>query len=318
MPGIPPGICSASFAISSGDGMPPLPSPIMRPSAGHRPLRLAAAHHLHHVGHAAVHLEELVDLLDLGAGAGGDALLAAGLEDVGRLALLRRHRVDDRHLPLHHAVVEVALGDLVLDLGDAGHHAHQAAHAAHLLHLRKLLAHVAEVELTLAHLLGGAHRLLAVDVGRGLLDQRDDVAHAEDAAGDAGRIEVLQRVHALADADQLDRLAGDGAHRQRGAAAAVAVDAGQHDAGEAELLVERAGQIDGVLAGQAVGDQQDFVRIGGALHLGRLVHQLFVERDAAGGVEQHDVVAAELRRLDGARRDLLRRLALRRSAASRR
>jgi hypothetical protein len=30
------------------------------------------------------------------------------------------------------------------------------------------------------------------------LDQRDDVAHAEDAAGDAAGIEVLQRVHALA------------------------------------------------------------------------------------------------------------------------
>ena len=76
------------------------------------------------------------------------------------------------------------------------------------------------------------------------------------------------------------------------------------------LLVERAGEIDGVLAGQAVGDQQDLVRIGGALDLGRFVHQLLVERDAAGGVEQHHVVAAELGRLDGARGDLLRRLAL--------
>ena len=53
-------------------------------------------------------------------------------------------------------------------------------------------------------------------------------------------MELLQRVDLLADADQLDRLAGDGAHRERRAAAAVAVDAGQHDAGDAEALVEGA------------------------------------------------------------------------------
>src|SRR6185295_8496204 len=39
----------------------------------------------------------------------------------------------------------------------------------------ELLAQIAEVELALAHALGRAHRLLAVDRGRGLFDQRDDV-----------------------------------------------------------------------------------------------------------------------------------------------
>ena len=77
-------------------------------------------------------------------------------------------------------------------------------------------------------------------------------------------IEFLQRVELFAGADQLDRLAGDRAHRQRRAAAAVAVDAGEHDAGEADALVERAREIDRVLAGQRIGDQQHFVRIGGA------------------------------------------------------
>ena len=90
----------------------------------------------------------------------------------------------------------------------------------------------------------------------------DDVAHAEDAAGDAARVEVLERVPLLADAHQLDRLAGDGAHGQRGAAAAVAVDAGQHDAGDADPGVEGLGGVDGVLAGQRVGDEQDLVRAG--------------------------------------------------------
>ena len=130
-----------------------------------------------------------------------------------------------------------------------------------LLHLLELLAQVVEVERALAHALGGALRLLGVDRRRRLLDQRDDVAHAEDAVGDARGMEILQRVDLLAGADQLDRLAGDRAHRQRRAAAAVAVDAGQHDAGEADALVERAREIDRVLAGQRIGDQQHLVRL---------------------------------------------------------
>ena len=64
----------------------------------------------------------------------------------------------------------------------------------------------------------------------------------------------------LAGAHQLDRLAGDGAHGERRAAAAVAVDAGEHDAGEPDALVERAREVDGVLAGERVGDQQHLVR----------------------------------------------------------
>ena len=74
-------------------------------------------------------------------------------------------------------------------------------------------------------------------------------------------MEILERVHLLAGAEQLDRLAGDGAHRQRRAAAPIAVDAGQHDAGDADALVEILGEIDGVLAGEAVGDEQDLMRV---------------------------------------------------------
>ena len=159
---------------------------------------------------------------------------------------LRRSRgvieFDDRDLALEQLLVEIALGDLVLDLGDSGQHPHQPAHAAHALHLHELLAQVGEIEGALAHLLGDARGLLGVDRRGGLLHQRDDVAHAEDAVGDARGMKVLDGVELLAGADELDRLAGDRAHRQRGAAAAVAVDACQHDAGEPDALVERCGR----------------------------------------------------------------------------
>ena len=141
-------------------------------------------------------------------------------------------------MPLEHCLVEIALGELVFHFGDAGQHRHQPGHAAHVLHLRELLAQIGEIERALAHLLGDARRLLGVDGRGGFFHQRNDVAHAENAVGDALRIEILDGVELFAGADELDRLAGDRAHRQRGAAAAVAVDPGQHDAGEIEPLVE--------------------------------------------------------------------------------
>ena len=133
-------------------------------------------------------------------------------------------------------------------------------------------------------------------VSRRLLDEADDVAHAEDAVGEARGMEILERVHLLADAEQLDRLAGDGAHGERRAAAPVAVDAGEHDAGEADALVEVAGEIDRVLAGQRVGDEQDLVRPRGVADLRHLLHQRLVDMRAAGGVEDDDVVALQARR----------------------
>ena len=72
------------------------------------------------------------------------------------------------------------------------------------------------------------------DVDRllGLLDQAEHVAHPEDARGHAIRVERLEGVDLLPGADEEDRLAGDRPHRQRRAAARVAVELGQHDAVE--------------------------------------------------------------------------------------
>ena len=225
------------------------------------------------------------------------------------LALPRRHGIDDRHLPLEQALVEVRRCELILHLGDAGQHTHQPGHAAHLLHLYELLAQVREIERALAHLLGDPRRLLRVDRRHRLLDQRDDVAHAEDAVGNARGMEILERIHLLAGADELYRLARHRTHGERGAAAAVAVDPREHDSGQADAIVEGAREVDGVLAGQRVGNEQHLVRIGGALDVGRFRHHRFIEGRAAGGVEDDDVVAAEPSCLQRALRNLRRRLA---------
>ena len=130
----------------------------------------------------------------------------------------------------------------------------------------------------LLHLLGDLRRLLDVDRLRCFLDEADDVAHAEDARSDALGMEVFERVPLFADADQLDRLAGDGAHRQCRAAAAIAVGTRQDNAGDADAAVEGLGGVDGILARQCVGDEQDFVRVSRGFDVANFVHQLFVDR----------------------------------------
>ena len=171
---------------------------------------------------------------------GGDALLAAGLHELGLAALLLGHGLDDGDLTLHDLVVEIRLVHLLLHLAHAGQHAHHALHAAELLHLLELLAQVVHVEAAFHHPLRLALGRLALHGLGGFLDQADDVAHAEDAAGDAIGVELFERVDLLADADEFDRLAGHMAHGERGAAAAVAVHPGQHHAGDADALVELA------------------------------------------------------------------------------
>ena len=79
---------------------------------------------------------------------------------------------------------------------------------------------------------------------------------------------------------------------KRGAAARIAIDAGQHDAGDADALGEALGDIDRVLAGHGVGDEQALGRLHRVAHRRDLEHQRLVDMEPAGGVEDDHVVAS--------------------------
>ena len=74
---------------------------------------------------------------------------------------------------------------------------------------------------------------------------------------------------------------------KHGAAAGVAVELGQDHAVELQRLVEGLGAVDRVLAGHAVDDQVDLLRLDAAVDLLQLLHQLFVDVQPAGRVEHH-------------------------------
>ena len=93
-----------------------------------------------------------------------------------------------------------------------------------------------------------------------VLHQADDVAEAEDAAGQPLGAELLELVERLAHAEELDGLAGDLLDGERRAAAGVAVELGEDEAVEAEAPVELGRGAHRVLADHGVADQQDVLR----------------------------------------------------------
>ena len=133
-----------------------------------------------------------------------------------------------------------------------------------------------------------------------LLDQRQHVAHAEDARSHAVRLEGLQRVGFFADADEQDRLPGDLAHRERRAAARVAVGLGQHHAGQVQRGTESPRRIDGVLAGHAVDDEQRLDRLQARARSRTSRHHFLVDVQAARGIDHQHVVYTAARGVSAA------------------
>ena len=123
----------------------------------------------------------------------------------------------------------------------------------------------------------------------GALDQREHVAHSEDPGGHPVGVEDLEHVELLARRGEHDRLAGDALDRERRTAARVSVELGQDHAVEVDLLVERCRDIGGLLARHRVEHEQGVRGLDGITDAAELVHELGVDLEAAGGVDDHGI-----------------------------
>ena len=139
-----------------------------------------------------------------------------------------------------------------------------------------------------------------------VFDEAEDVAHAEDARGDAVGVEGFERFGFFADAEEFDRFAGDVADGKCRTAACVAVDFGENDAGERQHVVEGFGGVGGVLAGHAVHHEQGFYRLQLRVQGADFVHQRVVDVQAAGGIDDEDVKVLAFGKVVGARGDVRR------------
>src|SRR3954452_12107750 len=220
-------------------------------------------------------LDELVDLLDARPRPLGDAKPARALDELGPPALLGRHRQDDRLDAVDLALVDLHLRQLLAR--EPGQHAEDRLERPHLAQRLELLEDVVEGELVAAQLALELERLVLLELLLGLLDERHDIAHAEDPLRHPLRVEALELVELLAHAREQDRLARDRLDAQRGAAAGVAVELAHQHAVELDGLGELLGDVDGVLAGHRVDDEQDVVRLDRPADLDELLHELGVD-----------------------------------------
>ena len=110
------------------------------------------------------------------------------------------------------------------------------------------------------------------------------------------------------DANMIGRPVTD-AHRQRGTTAGVAVELGEHHAVEADAVEEGLRRDDRVLADHRVDDEQHLVGAHGVADVGGLLHQLRVDAEPAGGVDDDDVVQLGAGVLDRSRRETRDRVA---------
>ena len=118
----------------------------------------------------------------------------------------------------------------------------------------------------------------------------------------------LEPIELLGHAREFDRRTGDVSHRQRRTATRIAVELGQHDAGEWQRGSECMRGVDCVLTLHRVDDEQCLDRIHRGMQLGDLAHHLFIDGKAPGGVDHQHVEVVRACMLQGAfcdRRGLL-------------
>ncbi len=262
----------------------------------------AAGHLLHHRAGLEEPVDELVDVGDLAAGALGDPGPAGAVDHLRVGALRGRHRLDDRLDPVDLALVEVL--ELVAELPHAGEHPEHLGQRAHLADLHHLLEEVVEGELAVALELGRRlGRLVGVEGLLGLLDQGEQVTHVEDARGHPVGVEQVEVGELLARGGEHHRLAGHLRDRQRGTTTGVTVELGEDDAVVPDAVEERLRGVDRVLADHRVDDEEHLVGGHRVADVGGLLHQLLVDAEATGGVDDDHVVQRAPRLLDRATGD---------------
>ena len=119
-------------------------------------------------------------------------------------------------------------------------------------------------------------------------------------------MEGLQRLHLFAGADELDRCAAHLANRQGGATTRIAIELGEHRAGDAHLCMERAGELGRLLADHRVDHQQHLVGLHRLADPHHLFHHRRVDLQSTGGVDQHGVEAFGFCFFDAGGSDVLR------------
>ena len=207
----------------------------------------------------------------------------------------RRHRVDARLHPPELPFLPLTDASIRHHLAHSGHHLHHRLQRTHFLQALQLIAEILEIELIFPELGLEPTRLFLVNNVLRLFDQRQNVAHAENAAGHAVGMKLLELIDLLADSREDDRLSHNLTHRQRGASAGIAVKLGEDHAGDIQTLVVGPRRAHSVLSGHGVSNEENLLGLEDLLEPLQLVHELVVDMKPPCGVEDQDLVALDRR-----------------------
>ena len=111
-------------------------------------------------------------------------------------------------------------------------------------------------------------------------------------------MEYLEVGNPLPGREEGDRLSHHLFDREGCSAACVAVNLGQDDAVELKSLVKRLSGSHCILAGHGIDDEEGVVGVHGLGYSPHLVHELAVDREPAGGVDDHEVTSESFRLCD--------------------
>ena len=252
--------------------------------------------HLHHLAGVFELFEEAVEFGDGVAAASGDALFAAAVDAGGVLALVGGHGGDHGFDGDEGVVADF---DVFGEFAHAWDHADEVFHVAHFFDLAELGEEVVEVVFVVDEFFLDFAGFGFVVLFLCAFDERDDVAHAEDAVGHTVGVEDVECIHFFAYADELDGFFDGIAYGEGGTATGIAIEFGEHDAVVVDAFVEGFGGVDGVLSGHGVNDEKGFLRIEMFFEGGDLGHHGFIDGETAGGIDDDDVDTLGLGVADG-------------------
>ena len=132
--------------------------------------------------------------------------------------------------------------------------------------------------------------MLSIECLLGLLDEREHVAHVENARSHAIRVKGFEFVELLAHRREHDGSTCDGHDRECGATTCVTIELGEDHRVEAHALEEFVGRAHRVLADHRVDHKQGVVRLDGVSDIPQLPHQLRIDGKASCRVHDDDVV----------------------------
>ena len=119
-----------------------------------------------------------------------------------------------------------------------------------------------------------------------LFDQRQHVAHTQDAGCQPVWVERIQGVGFFAYPEEFDGTLGNRAHRKCGTTPGIRVDLSQNDAGEWQRLAEGLGGVGGILTGHRIDNEQRFDRVDRFMQGFNLGHHFFINSKPTCRIDQ--------------------------------